>query len=190
MILTCIPYSPDGNLGRAYNEFMRRLEPGDWGCFIDHDAMFTTKQWYQQLEQAIATHPDAGVFTGITNRIGNPDQLRTGLPLLGSPHDIRYHRFIGEDLRHRMVARDVTHSERLISGVVLCLSRYTWARIGGFKDGFLGVDNQLHRDIRDAGKRVYILEGLYVYHWYRAELDPTDTALQRQPGPLAVRKPK
>ena len=34
----------------------------------------------------------------------------------------------------------MTH-ESLMSGVVILLSKKTWLRLGGFADGFLGVDN-------------------------------------------------
>ena len=57
MIYTHIPYAPkesDKNIGFAYNKFMEMLpSEGDWGCFLDHDAMFTTKSWYKQLNDII-----------------------------------------------------------------------------------------------------------------------------------------
>jgi GT2 family glycosyltransferase len=168
MITTFIPYSPDGNLGRAYNECMGLLGPCQWGCFIDHDAAFTTPDWYKQLEFAIKKYPDAGVFTAMTNRIGNPDQ-RLGEPF-NVCNDLKEHRRIGYMQAPNVDARDVTESKNLISGVVLCLSWETWKLVGGFCDGFLGVDNDMHKRVRDAGKRVYILRNLYVYHWYRQSL--------------------
>ncbi len=58
-----------------------------------------------------------------------------------------------------------------MSGVVILLSRKTWGRLGGFADGFLGVDNAIHQAARDLGYRVYLMEGVYVYHWYRADAE-------------------
>ena len=55
-----------------------------------------------------------------------------------------------------------------MSGVVILLSKKTWALLGGFADGFLGVDNAIHQAARDRGFPVYLMEGVYVYHWYRA----------------------
>ena len=62
----------------------------------------------------------------------------------------------------------MTH-ESLMSGVVILLSKKTWALLGGFPDGFLGVDNAIHQAARDQDCRVYLMEGVYVYHWYRAD---------------------
>ncbi len=56
-----------------------------------------------------------------------------------------------------------------MSGVVILLSKQTWIQLGGFASGFLGVDNAIHQAARDHGHRVYLMEGVYVYHWYRAD---------------------
>lgn len=165
-LLCCIPYKPHGNLGAAYNDFMSRLANDEWAVFIDHDAAFTTPDWHKQLLQAIAAHPNAGLFTAKTNRIGNPMQRDTTV----QGHDMRAHRAHGKTLAGRTSVTDVTGLPQLISGVVMCLSKRTWERVGGFCDGFLGVDNDMHRKCMQAGLRVYILNGLYVYHWYRETL--------------------
>ena len=34
----------------------------DWGCFIDHDAMFTTEDWYKQIDKIIRIHRKVGAF--------------------------------------------------------------------------------------------------------------------------------
>jgi len=70
--------------------------------------------------------------------------------------------------QHGAQLTDITRDSP-ISGVVMCLSRTGWERMGKFKHGFFGVDNQAHRDVRAAGMRVYLMRGLYVYHWYRAD---------------------
>jgi hypothetical protein len=74
---THIPYAPGKtrNLGRAYNQFMHLLQDEDRACFIDHDAMFTTVDWYDQIEHIVDKYLDAGMFTAKTNRIKNRKQL-------------------------------------------------------------------------------------------------------------------
>ena len=173
MIVTLIPYCPTSegkNLGFAYNELMDRLRENDWACFIDHDACFTTSDWYPQLEEIIAPLTEPCVLTATTNRVGSRWQLAAG----ADPHNhsMEYHRRFGKSLQSaaRGVLRDVTH-EPLMSGVVILLSKKTWRRLGGFADGFLGVDNAIHQAARDQGYRVLLMMGLYVYHWYRADAD-------------------
>ena len=41
-----------------------------------------------------------------------------------------------------------------------------WTKSGGFKDGFLGVDNYYHEAIIKAGYKTYVLPGLYMFHLY------------------------
>ncbi len=171
MIVTLIPYCPRSggqNLGFAYNELMTRLRDEDWACFIDHDACFTTYDWYVQLEEITAERTEPCILTALTNRVGSHWQLAPGVDR--ENHSIDYHRRIGAAVQSaaRSSLRDVTH-ESLMSGVVILLSKQTWIQLRGFASGFLGVDNAIHRAARDQGHRVDSMEGVYVYHWYRAD---------------------
>ena len=171
MIVTMIPYCPRSagtNLGFAYNELMGRLRDDDWACFIDHDACFTTSDWYAQLEEVTTDLPEPCVLTATTNSVGSRWQLVPGVDR--DNHAMDYHRRVGHAVQSasRRALRDVTH-ESLMSGVVIFLSKKTWSLLGGFADGFLGVDNAIHQAARDCGCRVYLMEGVYVYHWYRAD---------------------
>ena len=47
-----------------------------------------------------------------------------------------------------------------------------WLQTAGFKDGFLGVDNDFDKQVRELGYGTYIMKGVYVYHWYRAAPKP------------------
>lgn len=173
MIHTCIPYCPKEqgqDLGWAYNNFMKTLGDDDWACFLDHDAMFTTKDWYHQLEEIIAKYPNTGVFTAKTNRIGNIPQLVPNVNK--NNHNMFYHRNIGKILqeRHRL---EVTPSDAAnpLSGVVILISKRVWDDIGGCKSGFLSVDNDIHKRCLDNGHEAFIMDGVYTYHWYRADGD-------------------
>lgn len=177
-IKTLIAYDARMDLGGAYNELMAELPTDDdWAVFLDHDAMWTTSAWYHQIVAAIEAQPDAGLFTAVTNRVGNKAQRAPGV--LVDNHDIRYHRKKGRELfeRHYAELVDVTDIEPPISGVVMVIKKAVWARVGGFARGFLGVDNRMHVDLREHGLRIYMLKGLYVYHWYRAENDKAHLAL-------------
>lgn len=189
MIYTHIVYAPlekKYNIGWCYNNFMEKLEDEDWACFIDHDAMFTTNNWYNQLEDIIIKYPNAGCFTAMTNRIGNSKQIfnfkfkaksnlnlkkkqREYLNNFHNNHNINEHRKIGSQLQEKyyddLLSIDMTSP---LSGVIILISKKTWNQIK-FKDGFFGVDNDIHKKCIEIGKKVFIMKGVYVYHWYRGD---------------------
>lgn len=166
MLVTAIAYDLERNLGRAYREILERLRPEDHCVFLDHDACWTTRDWYRTLLQAIERYPNAGLFGAMTNRIGNKEQIPQGVP---AGHDMAVHRAFGQELeqKHGSDAIDVT-DRHLLSGVVMCFTAPAIARLK-VADGFFGVDNQAHRDVKRMGLRIYLLRGLYVQHWYRGD---------------------
>jgi len=166
MIHTCIPFREDTNLGLAYNEVMDMLPENGWACFLDHDVMFTTFEWHQQLEAAISFEP-RGTFTGVTNRIYCPWQRANEVD--PNNHDIMYHRKIGAERLKNRYLTDVTGAQGKygLGGYVLCQSKAAWREAGKFVDGQLCVDHNMHFALRRVGRPVYLIEGLYMYHYAR-----------------------
>ncbi len=178
MIYNFIVYAPreyHKDIGRIYNKYMELLPTDeDWACFLDHDAMFTTNDWYSQLEDIITENPEYGLLTAITNRIGNTEQRIAGIDY--DNHDICYHRRIGKMAQEqgRTTVIDISKT-RSVSGVVMLIKKAVWKKAEGFKKGFLSVDKDFHQRVINAGEKVGIMKGLYVYHWYRfenSELEP------------------
>lgn len=176
-ITTFIPYDRDAKLERSYNECMASLPDDDcWGCFIDHDAMFTTTDWFLQLQDIIKANPQFDCFTAVTNRAWNKEQLIADY----DNHDIRYHRYIGRKRQHqfRKQVNDITLSTP-ISGVVILLKKSAWKHCNFRKwpeRKLVGVDWMLHNDLKAKGYKLGLMKGIYVYHWYRAkELKKTDS---------------
>lgn len=163
-LVTLMPYRRDLNLGKAYNEDIALVPDDAWVCLMDHDAMWTTKRWYAQIQEAIAFKPDAGAFTACTNRIAAPWQQ------VGDPenHDMAYHFAMGERraAQHRTLL-DITDTKGF-GGVVTVVSKAVWSRLGGYADGLFCVDHSLFFRARAAGLRCYLMESLYVYHRRRA----------------------
>lgn len=173
MIHTYIPYAPksiDKNIGAVYNNFMNMITDDDWACFLDHDAMFTTIDWYKQLEEIVEglslSYPEAGLLTACTNRIGNIEQVIEGIE--PQNHDIYYHKKIGKQ-RQVEYGSSLRECQFLISGLVILISKKIWKQTSGFANGFLGVDNDIDKKIRELGYKSYIMDGVYCYHWYRAD---------------------
>lgn len=164
MTLLCMtPFAPDMNLGGAYNAAMELLPADGWAFFMDHDAALTTRSWYAQVQEAIAFRPDAGAFVACSNRIGAFWQQAGN----AENHDMRVHRNFGAERVKVRTLLDVTDTMGF-GGVAFATSKRAWLAAGGFVPGMFCVDHQYHFALRRAGLRVYLLEGLYVYHWRRA----------------------
>lgn len=156
-----MPFALDLNLGDACNRAMNTVPEDGWCCLIDHDMMFTTPHWYAQLCEAAAFLPDAGAFTCVTNRIASPWQKAEEVV---DCDDIAYHRRIGEARRTRRTLLDIT-STKGYGGVLTLLSKAAWREAGGYSDGMYCVDHSIFFRLVARGRRVYMLENLYVYHF-------------------------
>jgi len=168
-VITAIAYDVNKDLGRAYNQIMARAPEDAWVCFLDHDAYFASRSWISLVEKAIASYPNAGMFTVITNRIANGQQILKGVDR--NNHEFDYHLRLGRERAAVGAAlKDVTNGN-LISGIVMCISKRAWRTVGGFASGFLGVDNRMHQQLAKHGFRVLLISGVYAYHWYRGEGD-------------------
>lgn len=167
-----IAYAPKSygmNLGRCYNEYMERLGDDEYALFIDHDAMFTNDSWRDVVVSAYSEHAaETSLFISRTNRINNPYQR---LNLLENNHNLFDHDVFATNLAKKY-GKSVVECAKLpsSSGVIIMLSKKTWLR-HKFTDGFLKVDNNIHLSHRNAGDPVYIMQGLHVYHFYRADND-------------------
>jgi GT2 family glycosyltransferase len=145
---------------------MKMIPDGDWACFIDGDAMFLHSDFGHKLEAVIKDNPDCELFSCVTNRVATDYQLRPGLY---ETDNIRRHKQEANINWTCFKTRcsDITNHSP-ISGVLILLSKSQWLKAGGFKeDGILGVDNSIHYRVRDTGGKVKLIEGFYVYHWYR-----------------------
>lgn len=176
LIYTHIAYAPDDcekNLGCAYNSFLELLpNDDDWGCFLDHDAMFTTSNWYHQLNDIIEKNPDVGAFGVRTNRLNSTYQLVGNIDVHN--HDIAYHREIGKHLQKKfyknLLKIDSNTEQAGFSGVCILIKKSTWKKINGFKeDGFNHVDNDLRYRLEEHNIPFCIMNGVYVHHWYKAD---------------------
>lgn len=159
-----MPFALDMNLGRAYNESMALLPAEDsWAIFIDHDAMLTTREWFRQFAEAIRFMPQAGAFVACANRIA-ADWQKAGP---ANVHEMRIHRQFGKERLKIRTLLDITDTKGF-GGVLFAVSKAAWRKAGGFREGMLCVDHSLHFALGRAGYRIFLIEGLYVYHWRRA----------------------
>jgi GT2 family glycosyltransferase len=160
------PYSFEANIGKAYNDYMRLIpSPEDWGVLLDGDTCFLTHDWGHAIQEAINRHPDAGLFTCTTNRVANRLQARAAM-------------FEQMDLRRqalyamradRLNRGKSNQTNSTISGLMMAIKKSTWdkQRFPERDDKILNVDHVICRQIMDAGKKIYIMQGVYMLHVYR-----------------------
>ena len=92
MIWYFTPYSIEGNLGKAYNDYCKLVQnEEDWICFIDGDVCFLNSDWGKHFEDLIEKYPEAGIITCFTNRIGCKEQCYTNE--ISENSDMKYHKF-------------------------------------------------------------------------------------------------
>lgn len=173
LIYPMVPYDLDRNLGAAYNRHMDLLPPDAWAIFMDHDAMPTTPKWFPQFAECIAFAPDAGAFAVTTNRIASMWQRAAGAP---ENDDVAAHRRFGHSVMARRTLLDISQTKGF-GGVAFAVSKSAWEAAGGFAHGLGCVDHSLFFGLQRAGLRVWLVEGIYFYHWrHRDEPDPTQSA--------------
>ena len=159
-----IPYSLDKNLGAEYNKYMELINDEDWWTFSDGDTMFLEYFWGDAIAEIIKKIPDAGIITCQTNRIRQKKQLYNE-----SSPDILVHRLIAKTLdeKYRGKFKKInTH----ISGFFMAIKKKTWKEVGKFPEAdgtLLTVDNAFSRKVMRSGKDIYLMRGMYVFHYYR-----------------------
>lgn len=158
-----IPWDSQKNLGKAYNDFMRLLpNEDDYAVFIDGDAQFLTTDFGNRLQYYIDAYPECGLFTARANRIFQSWQ-RAGD---WKSDDIKEHRKYALIMPKTIVDISDKPDNQVMSGVLIMIKKSVWEKLGGFKDGLLGVDNDIHWKAKKCGEKVYLIDWIYLYHWY------------------------
>ena len=180
-LLVCNGFT-DGNYGAWLNNIMEN-SPSEWVVFYDHDTFLVNPNWYHMIKEHIKNAPeDCGLLTCVTNRIGNPQQ-RVKCKI--DNNDIEHHRNIAQEIAGRDIK--LVEATRSISGIMMVTSKTAWKKAGGFREtgGYIGLDNNYHGRIKLAGYKAYIMNDLYLYHWYRF-----GTGKPQGRAPVVVNKPE
>ena len=168
MIYYTVPYDSNKNIGEYYNNFVDIVpNDNDYICFIDADTIFTIPNYGHVIESAIKSYPDVDCFTCYTNRVNCKWQVPDGCDI--STDDYKYHRNFGEKLFENYGSEciDMTKSQ-LFSGMFFIIKKSSWIKIGGaISKGMLGIDNNIQQKLINNGMKLYLIKGLYVFHWHR-----------------------
>lgn len=167
-LIMTVPFAINQNVGIAYNRIMERLE--GWVGFMDHDIFFANPGWYELFVDAIdRLGENAGLITCVTNRIGC--QLQKQPNVDRNNHDIRYHKKMARQTYDQSGNEivDITGSPFSPSALVFITHKRAWQKAGGFSERkHIGCDNDYCGRLKRNGYRLFVIKGLYVYHWYRA----------------------
>lgn len=171
MIYYSNPYDLTRCIGKYNNEFLRILpHDEDFACFTDGDTIFTTPDFGTQISEVTKRYPDVSYFTCYTNRLGCKAQLAPGVDQ--ESNDMAYHKKIGVALQsiYGTQCKDITiqPGNQYVSACMTMIKKSLWKRVGYFsEEGMLGIDNDYHRRIIGVNEKIYLMEGVYIYHWYR-----------------------
>ncbi len=168
-----VPYSLEGNLGQAYNEYIGLVpKDDDWIFLCDGDVMILTPRYLHLIQEIIERNPDVGMFTTYTNRVQSKVQIVSDM---FEERDI---------IRHRMTALhlydehkyDLKEINQMISGYCMIFKKSVWKEIGGFTtEGMLGVDNDFSSRVLKSGRKIMLMKGVYALHYYRMAEGIADT---------------
>lgn len=137
----------------------------DYACFIDADAMFLTPDFGHQLTEIVNRYPDAGMFTALTNRVGNRRQCYKFK--LSKDSNIVNHRYIA-DLEKKRSPFKVSVVDYPISGHLMMIQKKVWKHFPFAENlKILGVDNEISSRMLKAGYKIYLMKGVYIFHYYR-----------------------
>lgn len=171
MILDCIPYSTEKNLGKAYNDTMRLLGDDDHACFRDGDTCWLTPDYGVHLAEYVRLYPNA-VLTCWTNRIN--ERAEQQWPYDRDNPDMRFHLNCAILAQNKLY--NVTPLHGFVSGFCMVVPKSVWnkhkfAEVQVYEDrgphNLLGVDNDFTNRVRAAGVPVLRMDGLYIWHTYR-----------------------
>lgn len=164
MIYTIEPFSLAKNLGQAYNDQIRHYSAEDWLIIKDIDTLFLLPDTVRHIHHYTEMFPSTGLFTCFTNRVGNKQQLLFNQ--FNNNADMRHH--LAKAKNQTASLYRVTPMTKPISGFLMVIKKATWDVVQFSEDmQCLGVDNDYHNRLRHAGKSIYRMNGVYVWHTYR-----------------------
>ena len=173
MILDCIPYSTNKNLGKAYNDTMLLVGDDDHICFRDGDTCWLTPDYGVHLAEYVRLYPDA-ILTCWTNRINEKSEQQSKIDGIRDDERFTSHLKHAIDYKKDLYKASLLHG--FISGLCMVVPKSVWNKVKfaekqPYEDrgphNLLGVDNDFTNRARAAGISVLRMDGLYIWHTYR-----------------------
>ncbi|HVZ97971.1 MAG TPA: hypothetical protein VG847_13910 [Chitinophagaceae bacterium] len=168
MILACSPYRTDRNLGKAYNEALALMNEGDEAMILmDYDVLILLPDQLFHIHEYVRLYPEGDMFVCWGSRTF-PGNAQLYKDKVSTDPNINNHISIARDCYKHLY--NVTPVKQDISGFLMVIRRRLFREIKFAEDlKCLGVDTLFSRKALDAGKIIYRMDGIYVWHTYRLE---------------------
>lgn len=168
MIKHLVAWASDGNLSGFYNrELLSLPSDQDWCLFQDRDVYWPHPHFFKHIEEVITKHGSKfDLLTCMTNRVGTQYQVNARMSKIESALE-HYNCAVSMWRANGARLEDITNRPP-ISGMVILAKKALITEGRQLKDGLLlGADNELHYIAKESGKRVGLMKGVYVWHYYR-----------------------
>lgn len=159
------PFRQDKNIGKSINEAVINLtaDLDDWIIHLDHDVLFLLPDTKAQIERILLS-TEFDVLSCMTNRIRSKEQLINGH--FSDDDRVREHIHIAEICR-TLSGDEVVPAKGVMAAFMLCFRISAWQKVGGFVEGPINFDTVFNVTCRDAGLKIGLMKGVYVFHSYR-----------------------
>jgi len=159
------------NFGKAINREMELIPNSeDWVCLRDGDTLFLTDYWGKQIEDIIfhnGNHFD--IIGGMLSRCNVPDQLLDSK--ISENYNLVFHREVAL-MREQLYYDQIKPTNGPIAAACMLFQKKTWEAIK-FQEYSVHFDSLFCGNVRAAGGRLGIAQGLYLAHCYRMSVrDP------------------
>jgi len=164
-----IPYEP-GNLALAYNRAMETAK-SDWVLLLDHDVFIAcNKNWYDILLEVVnRVDEKAGLITCVCYKVAGKNPPQKAEIYLNS-YDIRNHIKIANYLFRKYGIQLVELDTHKIAGMFMLVNKKAWQKVKfrNVRNDIYFIDWDFCKRLREAGYKIYLLPGLYVFHARRS----------------------
>lgn len=166
------PYSIEKNIGKAYNDFIKQLNPSDedWIVMQDGDMMYLTPDWGKRIHEALLLEGhNYGLIGCYTNRLKGLHQLHDRR--FSDDTNIKNHYEIANSYEGNHI---IELKKEGVAGVFMAFQMKTWKAVKGFREDSISFDTSFNQAVRALGMKVGLINSLYVFHLYRiwAEKEP------------------
>jgi len=163
------PGRGDKNFGKAINEIIKGLPDEDWICLRDIDTIPPAHEQFFSACEEIAFGNKLDLIGCMTGRIGMKNQLLNGE--FSENTDFMTERRKAQDLYAKFGSK-VLQINETIAGMFMLFSKKTWEKVGGFPEGAIQIegrfiDYHFSKAVKDAGLKIGIAKGIYLFHTYR-----------------------
>ena len=168
MIRHLVAWTSDKNLSGFYNRELEALpSDDDWCLFQDRDVWWPNPHFFKDIERVVQKQGDKfDLFTCMTNKVGTMYQVNRRMYKVDNIED-HVQCALNMSRAHGASVEDITNRPP-ISGMVILAKKSLITQGRKLKDGLLlGADNELHYIAKESNKRVGLMKGVYVWHYYR-----------------------